>query len=271
RKTVTDAKEKETKIQTIMKLLGRMLRAALSRIYGPSEKARDPNHPVGAAANAIRAALPDYQPWQIDLSQVDLSLAAGRMFQGKEQAFSFLKPPGLTSESEGSYITASRAWLLQDEDGRLCTSYELMQKKATGKEMKAQMHQGGKLSDTLFLWIRREGLELRDVEDLLRRLSEVVVPTAPVRFSPYEEPRYRAGLRMQLGDNPIPVAIGGVHTPWPGLPEGAAFASILIYLEPWAAARSGHVVELEDFSISDFFNTQNPEKDTQSNPPPSQE
>jgi hypothetical protein len=58
---------------------------------------------------------------------------------------------------------------------------------------------------------------------------------------------------MQLGDNPIPAAIGGVHTPWPGLPEGASFASTLIYLESWAAAHSGQVIELMDFSPSDFF------------------
>jgi hypothetical protein len=58
---------------------------------------------------------------------------------------------------------------------------------------------------------------------------------------------------MQLGDNLIPAAIGGVHTPWPGLPEGASFVSVLIYLEPWAAARSGQVIQLRDFSMSDFF------------------
>ena len=120
--------------------------------------------------------------------------------------------------------------------------------------MNEQIHQGVKLSDTLTLWIRSEKLELRTIEDLLRRLSEMIVPEIPVRFCPYEELRYRVGLRMQLRDNPIPAAIGGVHIPWPGLPEGARFASILIYLEPWAASRSGQTIELEDFSISDLFN-----------------
>jgi RNA polymerase sigma factor (sigma-70 family) len=231
----------------------RMLREALGRIYGPSERAKDPNHPVGAASNAIRAALPEFEPWQIDLSQVDVSQVAQRLFDGKGQAFSFMRPPGLASESGGSYITASRAWLVQDQDGRLCTSYELIQRKASGKELKERIHQGNKLSDTLFLWKKAEALELRDMEDLLRRLAGVVVPQTLVRFCPYEEPRYRAGLRMQLGDNPIPAAIGGVHTRWPGLPEGASFASILIYLESWAAAQSGQVIELVDFSPSDFF------------------
>ena len=242
-----------------------LVREALSRIYSPSERARDSNHPVGAAANAIRAALPEFEPWQIDLSQVDLSEMARRLFGGKGQAFSFLQPPGLATESEGSYVTASRAWLIQDADGHLCTSYELIQKKASGKELKEQMHQGNKLSDILVLWIRSEALELRNVEDLLRRLADTIVPEKLVRFCPYDEPRYRAGLRMQLGDDPAPAAIGGVHTPWPGLPEGANFASVLIYLEPWAAARSGQAIELEDFSISDFFKNR---RQQNSNEPP---
>jgi hypothetical protein len=37
------------------------------------------------------------------------------------------------------------------------------------------------------------------------------------------------------------------------LPEGVSAASILIYLEPWAAARSGQAVELADFSLHEFL------------------
>ena len=140
------------------------------------------------------------------------------------------------------------------EEGHFGTSYELMQRKTNWKKLKEQMHQRNKLSDTLFLWKRPAALELRDIEDLLRHLAEVVTPETPVRFCQYEEPRYRTGLRMQIGNNAIPAAIGGVHTPWPGLPKGACFASVLIYLEPWATARSGQVIEFEDFSPSDFFN-----------------
>ena len=109
----------------------RKLRKALFRLYRPSEKAQAPHPPVAAAAKAIRAALPDFKPWQIDLSQVDLSQVARQMFDDKGQAFSFLRPPGFTTVSEGAYITGSRAWLIQDEDGRFCTYYELMQQKAS--------------------------------------------------------------------------------------------------------------------------------------------
>jgi len=136
----------------------RKLRAALGRIYSPSERARDPNHPVGATASAIREALPEYKQWQIDLSHVDLSEAYRRMFESKGQALSFLQPPDLNTESEASYITASRAWLVQDEDGHFGTSYELMQRKTSWKKLKEPMHQNNKLSDTLVLRKRSETL-----------------------------------------------------------------------------------------------------------------
>jgi RNA polymerase sigma factor (sigma-70 family) len=227
----------------------RTLHEALGRIYAPSERARDPNHPIGAVAAAIRAALPEFQPWQPDISQIDVAQAAAQMFEGK----GFSMPPHFTDLSSASYITAMQAWLVQDEDGSVCTTYELMQRKTSRKELHAQMSQGNKLSDALRLfWKRPEPLELRAVEALLRRLSEAIIPAPPVRFLAYDEPRYREGLRMQLADNPIPAAIGGVHNPWPGLPDGISVASILIYLEPWAAAQSDRAVELADFSLFDF-------------------
>jgi len=228
----------------------RRLREALGQIYAPSARARDPNHPVGAVAAAMRAALPEFQPWQPDMSQIDMAQAARQMFEGK----GFSMPPGFNDESSGSYITAMQAWLVQDEDGSFCTTYELMQKKASRKELHAQMSQGNRLSDALrLIWKRAERLELRAVEDLLRRLSEAIVPATPVCFIAYDEPHYRAGLRMQLGDNPIPAAIGGVLSSVPGVSEDVAVASVVIHLESWAAAQSSQAVELADFSLSDFL------------------
>jgi hypothetical protein len=58
---------------------------------------------------------------------------------------------------------------------------------------------------------------------------------------------------MQLSDNPIPAAIGGVHNNWPGIPDGIDVATVLIYLEPWAVTQSGQTIELNNFSPSDFF------------------
>jgi RNA polymerase sigma factor (sigma-70 family) len=223
------------------------LRQKLSHIYTPSQRAQDPNHPLGAVANAIRAALPEFQPWQVDWSKVDVSQMVRDISEGNEKALSFLRPPSFTEGSQGSYISAMRTWLLQDEDGSVCTSYQLMQKKETLESLKMQIKQGKRLSDTLhLLWKKSESLELRAVEELLRHLSNVIVPKTPISFCPYEEPRYRAALRMQLGESPIPAAIGGVLNSWPGLSERVSVASVVIYLEPWAAVQSGQVVELAD-------------------------
>ena len=231
----------------------REMRKVLSLAYSVSERARDPNHPVGAVTGAIRAALPEFQSWQPDTSQVDYYKVARKMFEGKG---SFSMPPDFAEESSASYVTAMRAWLVQDSDGSVCTTSELMQKKATREEMHTQMSQGQKFSDTLRLfWKRPEPIELRAVEDMLRCLSEAIIPGTPVRFTACDESHYRAALRMQLADNPIPAAIGGVHNSHPllDLSDGIGVASVLIYLEPWAAAKSDKVVELADFSMLDFM------------------
>ncbi|MHC4439777.1 MAG: RNA polymerase sigma factor [Planctomycetota bacterium] len=231
-----------------------MLRGGLGRIYSASERARDPNHPVGAAANAIRAALPEFMQWHLDFSQVDISGIVRRMFNGKAETFMPMMPPGFDTDPAGSYIHSLRGWLIEDEDGSVRTSFEIMQNKETRDSMLGQMKQGGRLSDALSLLLKRAGpLELRDVEELFRRLSGEIVPNTQVSFRCYDEPRFRAGLRMQLGDNPVPAAIGGINNNWPGLPEGITLASVLIYLEPWATARSGEVVGLADFSLLDFM------------------
>jgi len=232
----------------------RKLCDGLGRIYSASDRARDPNHPVGAAASAIRAALPEFQQWQLDWFEVDISEMARHMFDGKGDAFSSMRPPGFDTDASGAYISSLRALLIKDEDGSLRTSFEIMQNKDTRGTMLSQMKQGGRLSDAMSLLLKRtEPLELRAIEELLRRLSNEVVPNTSVSFCSYEEPRYRAGLRMQLGDNPVPAAIGGVQNSWPGLPDGINIASIHIYLEPWAAAQSGRDVELVEFSLSDFL------------------
>jgi len=232
----------------------RMVRDMLGRIYSASERARDPNHPVGAAANAIRAALPEFQQWQIDMSKIDISGMTRHMFDGKADTFSSMMPPGFDTDAPGSYIYSIRAWLIEDEDGLLRTSFEIMQNKDTRGAMLSQMNQGGRLSDAMSLLLKKpEPLELRTIEELLRHLLNKIVPNEPVSFCTYEEPRYRAGLRMRLGDNPVPAAIGGVHNSWPGMPDGISVASVHIYLEPWAAAKSGEAVELAEFSPLDFL------------------
>lgn len=229
----------------------RMMRKLMSVVFSPSERAANPNHPVGAVVGAIRAALPEFQEWQPDMSQISYSKEVRQLFEGK----SFTMPPNFLEESSVSYVTTMRTWLVQDSDGSICTTSELMQRKATRKELQTQMRDGKRLSDALRLyWKKPDPLELREVEDMIRRIVEAIVPETPVHFTTLDEPHYRAALRMQLADNPIPAAMGGVHNRYPllGLPDGVSVASILICLEPWAAAKSGQIVELADFSAFDF-------------------
>ncbi len=200
---------------------------------------------MGAAANAIRAALPEFRPWQVDLSQVDLSAATQRLFDNRAEALSYMLPPGFAEEPRGAFISGERALLIRDEDGAVLTMGELLGKKTTREAFTERMRAGGCMSDALcLLWKQPEPLELRAVEELLRRLSDQVTPGTPVQFRSYEEPRYRAALRMQFGDNPIPAAIGGVLNRWSILPEGVSVASVGIYLEPWASVRSGQDIGL---------------------------
>ncbi len=202
---------------------------------------------MGAAAGAIRAALPQFRPWQVDLSQIDLAERARRLYDNRAEAMSYLLPPGFAGESQTAYISAERGLLIQDDEGSVVTMGELLRKKTTQEMFREQMRTGGCMSDVLYLlWKQPEPLDLRTVEGLLRRLSDRVVPGTSVQFRPYEEPRYRAALRMQLGDYPIPAAIGGVLNRWSILPEGVWVASVGIYLEPWASARSGRIIELTE-------------------------
>ncbi len=221
------------------------LRERLQRMHEPSERARDANHPVGAVAGAIREALPGFQPWQVDMSKVDLNEMARRFHRDRAQAPSYLLPPGFTDNPSGAYITAERGMLIEDTDGAVLTMGELMERKTTQEAFRERMREGSRLSDVLGLvWKQPEPLELREVEALLRDLSAKIIPNAPVQFLPYREPRFRAALRMQLGNNPIPAAIGGVLNRPSILPEEVHVACVTLYLEPWVVARSGLRIEL---------------------------
>jgi hypothetical protein len=236
------------------------LRERLRRFHEPSERARDLNHPVGAVADAIRRALPGFRPWQVDVSKIDPNEAARQFLEDRrDRALSYLLPPGFGQECSGSYLTAQRSLLIEDEDGAVRTMGELLESKATQEAFREGMEKGSHWSDVLDLtWKQPEPLELRAVEELLRDLSEKVVPGVPVRFLPHGEPRFRAALRMQLGASPIPAAIGGVLNRDSIRPEEVHIASVTIHLEPWATARSGQVIELVEGSVFPWFERQSP-------------
>jgi hypothetical protein len=213
----------------------------------PSQDALDPAHPVGAAACAIRrAALPEFEERTLDV-RLDFD-AALRGMKGQEQPTTL--PPGFAEGRPVSYWHLGRGLLIQDDDGSVYTQYELLRRKASRADLETTWKRGFRVSDVLVLsWLRPRPLEVRDGESLLRRIGEAVIPQVPISFTPYDEPRYRSGLRMQIGALAIPGATGGVLESWPGIPDDAEVASVRLYLESWASARSGRAVELAKPSL----------------------
>jgi RNA polymerase sigma factor (sigma-70 family) len=211
----------------------------------PSERALDPNHALGKVAHAIRAALPEFKEWQVDVSRAARSLV--QRFSGNFESLNL--PPGFAEGSGGSYMYIARASLVKSRDGSWRTIYEIMQEKEWQDFNDEVFINNGRLSDALILmWMQSDTIELRAIEELLRKLSKVIAPQIPVSFVAYEEPRYRASLRMQFENISIPAANGGPLNPWPNMSEGVSAASVSIFLESWAAAQSGQVVELIEFS-----------------------
>ena len=219
----------------------RLMREHWDEFTRPSSNALDPEHSVGAAACAIRAALPEFEERTAEVHP-DFDTALRRL-QGQETQAAL--PPGFAEGRPVSYLHFGRGLLIEDENGSVHTQHELLRSKASMKELQATWKRGFRITDVLMLsWLRPRPLELRAVEALLRRLAEAVLPKTPVSFTPYDEPRYRAGLRLQIGDLPIPGATGGIIESWPGIPDAAEVASVRLYLESWAWARSGQVIEL---------------------------
>jgi RNA polymerase sigma factor (sigma-70 family) len=243
KKRVTSALQEKTPLMTPERQ--RATREALRRHHEPSERARDPSHPVGAVAQALRAALPEFRFWQVDVSSVDLNRMAEQLAQDRNGAMSYAAPPDFAEVRPDAYVTVSRGFLIRDADGSFLTMGELLQRKTTREAFAAQMKEGGRFSDVLSLvWKRLEPIELRMIEEQLRRLAETVLGSTPVRFTSYQDHHYRSALRMQLGDDSRPAAIGGVWSPSAHLPEGVHVAAVALYLEPWASVRSGQAVEL---------------------------
>ena len=210
----------------------------MARWLGPSSRAMDPGHPVAQVSRAIREALPRFKTWQPDVSE-----AAKAMFKGQ---FPIGLPPGFAEGRPGAYISTRRMWLIQKGDGSISTAAQVMLEVTHQPDGLKGMFMDGRLGDSLYLWWLDEGrMELHCVEDLLRRLATAVVPDVQVRFTAYEEPRFRAALRMQLGDIVVPAAIGDILESCPGMPEGVNTASVDLCLEAWATALSGQVIELE--------------------------
>jgi hypothetical protein len=93
-----------------------------------------------------------------------------------------------------------------------------------------------------------EPIELRSVQELLEQVTATVLPGATMRFVHYDEPRYRAALRLHIEDEVSPAAVGGVLAGWQGRPPGVDAAHVRFFLEPWATVQSGQAIDFDRFS-----------------------
>ena len=87
-------------------------------------------------------------------------------------------------------------------------------------------------------WTVTGELELRTVQEVLEGMASKVLTGVNRKFLPYEEPRYRSALQLQIADVPERAAIGGILNQWSGHPDGNTAAHVRIFLEPWASVQS---------------------------------
>ncbi|MFC1766144.1 RNA polymerase sigma factor [Planctomycetota bacterium] len=217
------------------------LEALMRQSYRPSARSLDPSHPVGQVAAALRAALPAFQPWDVDAATILQRLAGQDV---KERM-----APGFAEGKPCSYIRATRGILAMMPDGSLADPMGMFK-----QQDRSQRPETMYLSDVVDLtWLRTENIELRAVDVLVRDLIRRVVPERKFLIKSYEHPRYRVGLRLTFDSVAIAGAYGGVHYPWPECPEGTYTAHVRIHLEPWAMALSGQTIEYEKLELPDWL------------------
>jgi hypothetical protein len=223
------------------------LRETAKRLLQPSGRASDPAQPTGAIAAAIRKALPQFQDWNLDAAEAAVRLAT--CTGDRADRLRSALPPGFAEGRPGAFLRASRAIVRGTGSGSIQSIYERLQESQDEQTFRETFRGGQdhlRLSDVLDLtWMTAAPLELRAVQELLEGLTSAVVPGVRVLFSPYDEPLYRSALQLQVGDVPARAASGGALAPWPGQPNGVEAAHLQIFLEPWATAQSGRVIELD--------------------------
>jgi RNA polymerase sigma factor (sigma-70 family) len=219
-------KKYETRVRKSMEIFGK-----------PSQRVTDQNHPVRKAVLAIKSALPEFRERKIDTDKIAENIIQVHI----GDVGSWTMPPGYDEGIPGSFISFSKGLFFEKEDGTLCTMYE-----PGGPKNNEDFRRNGLVSDTLYLtWLNTDTIELHSIEEFLRDLCNKVVPDMQFYFTPYSEPRIYSGLRMQFENVTVPAATGGICSAWPGLPDGVSVASVQLYLEAWACAKSGHNIELK--------------------------
>ena len=219
---------------------GDRVRKLAQRITGPSARASDPSHPVGRVVVLVQQALPDFQDWAPDVGEALASFATNT---GGLEHRKARWPPGFSEGRPGAFLYVTRTLVFRSASGAEGTTYQLLKDSADSQTFRAGL-QSARLTDVLDLtWMVAGPLELRSVQELLERLTSDVLPGTPVRFTSYDEPRYRSALQLRIADMPAPAATGGVLVEWSGCPRGVDAAHLRIFLEPWATVTSGQLIE----------------------------
>ncbi|MBN2590235.1 MAG: RNA polymerase sigma factor [Sedimentisphaerales bacterium] len=226
-------------------------------IRKPSQRVTDLNHPVCKVMNAIKSALTAFKEREEDTNALAENII--KLHTTGEVNSSSSMPPGFVEGIPGSFISYARQAFFEKVDGTLCTMYELDWPKD-----KVNIKGNGLISEVLYLtWLRKEIIELRSVEELLRDLALKVVPDTKYILSSYSDPRISSGLQMNFEGITLPAATGGVNFAWPGLPEGVSVASVILYLEAWASAQSGQNIGLK--KLDSFFKKLREKEEGESN------
>ncbi|MBN1363127.1 MAG: RNA polymerase sigma factor [Sedimentisphaerales bacterium] len=218
-------------------------RAMMQRYHGPSRRVQDPNHPIGAAAQAIRSALPQFEEYRLETDQVIQSMLNANK--------SVPVPPALAEGRPGSFLNVTRGMLLLRPDGSMLSMREFLTGKPPANSDQGKASRRSCIAEVIDLfWNRADGIELRAVEELLTRLAVTVALGISTHILSYDHPHYRAALVLQLGDIVLPAAFGGVLYRRPETPEGIGSAHVRLYLEAWATARTGQTFEPEDLTLA---------------------
>jgi len=227
------------------------VRETARHLGGASDRASDPDHPVGAVAARIRQALPPFQEWTLDVAAAAAHLLSSPG-DDRDRLHSIM-PPGFAEGRPGAFLRASRGLVLAAPDGKVGsvrTTYQLLQDSPDSEAFRAGLATA-RLSDVLdFTWMVAEPIELRSVQELLEQLTAAVLPGAATRFVQYHEPRYRSALRLHIEHEVSAAAIAGVLAGWQGRPPGVDAAHVRFFLEPWATVQSGHRIDFDQVTRS---------------------
>jgi hypothetical protein len=222
------------------------LLAALGKYGRPSPQVLDASHPIGQAAARLIDSLPGFERWEPSYEDMVDSFGA-RFGPGATSPVRPQLPPGMAEGRPVAYYRLTAGLVVLGEGGDLKTVADLV------ADERLKDNKMWRLSDVIDLsWMETRPLQLHEVETLLRNVCGKVLPGVSIRFHTHDEPRYRVGLRLYLGECPTPAATGGVLEPSPAMPQDTAASHVRMYLQVWASVMTGTAVDFRSLPAADL-------------------